>query len=45
MTYRQTLDLGAHVRQSEHGTTAVYADCIVRKETTPATTWSARSHS
>ena len=33
MTYRQALELGAHVRQGEHGTTVVYADRIVRKET------------
>ena len=33
MTYRQALELGAHVRQGEHGATVVYADRIVRKET------------
>ena len=32
MTYRQALELGAHVRQGEHGSTVVYADRIVRKE-------------
>jgi antirestriction protein ArdC len=26
MTYRQALELGAHVRQGEHGTTVVYAE-------------------
>ena len=33
MTYRQASELGAHVRQGEHGATVVYADRIVRKET------------
>jgi len=36
MTYRQAQELGAHVRQGEHGTTVVYADRIVRKETDDA---------
>ena len=36
MTYRQALELGAHVRQGEHGTTVVYADRIVRKDTDDA---------
>jgi antirestriction protein ArdC len=36
MTYRQALELGAHVRQGEHGTTVVYADRIVRKDTDAA---------
>jgi antirestriction protein ArdC len=33
MTYRQALELGAHVRQGEHGATVVYADRMVRHET------------
>jgi antirestriction protein ArdC len=33
MTYRQAIELGAHVRQGEHGTTVVYADRIVKTET------------
>jgi antirestriction protein ArdC len=33
MTYRQALELGANVRKGEHGSTVVYADRIVRKET------------
>jgi antirestriction protein ArdC len=33
MTYRQARELGAHVRQGEHGTTVVYADRMVRNET------------
>ena len=36
MTYRQALELGAHVRQGERGTTVVYADRIVRTETDDA---------
>jgi antirestriction protein ArdC len=36
MTYRQALELGAHVRHGEHGTTVVYADRIVRKDTDDA---------
>ena len=32
MTYRQALELGAHVRQGERGTTVVYADRIIRNE-------------
>jgi antirestriction protein ArdC len=36
MTYRQALEIGAHVRQGEHGTTVVYADRIVRKESDEA---------
>jgi antirestriction protein ArdC len=42
LPYRQTLELGAHVRQGEHGTTVVYADRIGKTPTTPATTSSAR---
>src|SRR5437899_961476 len=38
MTYRQAMELGAHVRQGEHGSTVVYADRIVRKETDDAGT-------
>lgn len=33
MTYRQAMELGANVRKGEHGSTVVYADRIVRKET------------
>ena len=33
MTYRQAMELCAHVRQGEHGSTVVYSDRIVRKET------------
>jgi antirestriction protein ArdC len=36
MTYRQALELGAYVRQGERGTTVVYADRIVRKDTDDA---------
>jgi len=36
MTYRQALELGAPVRQGERGTTVVYADRIVRKDTDEA---------
>jgi antirestriction protein ArdC len=36
MTYRRALELGAHVRHGEHGTTVVYADRIVRKDTDDA---------
>lgn len=36
MTYRQARELGAHVRQGEHGTTVVYADRMVRNETDDA---------
>jgi antirestriction protein ArdC len=44
MTYRQALELGAHVRQGEHGATVVYADAWSgMKPTPPATTSSARS--
>ena len=38
MTYRQAMELGAHVRQGEHGSTVVYSDRIVRKETDGAGT-------
>src|SRR5437879_5134335 len=38
MTYRQAMKLGAHVRQGEHGSTVVYSDRIVRKETDGAGT-------
>ena len=31
-TYRQALELGAHVQQGERGTTVVYADRIIRNE-------------
>jgi antirestriction protein ArdC len=37
MTYKQALDLGAHVRKGETGGLVVYADKITRKETDPAT--------
>jgi antirestriction protein ArdC len=33
MTFKQALDLGAHVRKGEHGSLVVYADKITRKET------------
>lgn len=33
MTYRQALELGAHVRKGEHASTVVYADRIRRTET------------
>ncbi len=33
MTFRQALELGAHVRKGEHGATVVYANRIVRTET------------
>jgi antirestriction protein ArdC len=36
MTYRQALELGAHVRQGERGATVVYADRIVKTETDDA---------
>jgi antirestriction protein ArdC len=32
MTFRQALELGAHVRRGEHGATVVYANRIVRSE-------------
>ena len=32
MTFRQALELGAHVRKGEHGATVVYANRIVRTE-------------
>jgi antirestriction protein ArdC len=37
MTYKQALDLGAHVRKGETGSLVVYADKITRKETDAAT--------
>src|SRR6202023_93328 len=37
MTFKQTLDLGAHVRKHEQGSLVVYADKIVRTETDAAT--------
>jgi antirestriction protein ArdC len=33
MTYRQALELGAHVRKGEEGSLVVYADKIIRTET------------
>ena len=46
MTYRQALELGAHVRHGEHGTTVIYADRIVGgTPPTPAKNSSARSRS
>lgn len=33
MTFKQALDLGAHVRKGEHSSLVVYADKITRKET------------
>jgi antirestriction protein ArdC len=33
MTFRQTLELGAHVRKGEHGATVVYANRFTRTET------------
>jgi antirestriction protein ArdC len=33
MTYKQALDLGAHVRKRESGSLVVYADKVTRKET------------
>ena len=33
MTFRQAIELGAHVRKGEHGTTIVYANRISRTET------------
>lgn len=36
MTYRQALELSAQVRRGERGTTVVYADRIVRKDTDEA---------
>src|SRR6202162_3212126 len=33
MTFKQALDLGAHVRKGEHGSLVVYADKITRTET------------
>jgi antirestriction protein ArdC len=33
MTFRQALELGAHVRKGEHGATVVYANSISRTET------------
>ena len=37
MTFKQALDLGAHVRKGEEGSLVVYADKIVRTETDAAT--------
>lgn len=37
MTYRQALELGAHVRKGEKGTLVVYANAITRTETDEAT--------
>jgi antirestriction protein ArdC len=37
MTFKQALDLGAHVRKGEEGSLVVYADKIVRTETDTAT--------
>lgn len=36
MTFRQALALGAHVRKGEQGSTVVYADTLVRTETSDA---------
>jgi antirestriction protein ArdC len=33
MTFRQALELGAHIRKGEHGSMVVYADRITRNET------------
>jgi antirestriction protein ArdC len=33
MTFRQALELDAHVRKGEHGSLVVYADKIIRTET------------
>jgi antirestriction protein ArdC len=33
MTYRQAVELGAHVRKGERGSPVVYANCITRNET------------
>ena len=35
MTFRQALELNAHVRKGEHGSMVVYADRFTRKETDP----------
>ena len=32
MTYKQALDMGAHVRRGEHATTTVYANSLVKEE-------------
>ena len=37
MTFKQALDLGAHVRKGEEGSLVVYADKIIRTETDAAT--------
>jgi antirestriction protein ArdC len=37
MTYRQALELGAHVRKGEKGSLVVYANSITRKETDAST--------
>src|SRR5580692_2709276 len=37
MTFKQALDLGAHVRKGEEGSLVVYADKIVRTEADAAT--------
>ncbi|MGE0269575.1 MAG: ArdC family protein [Candidatus Omnitrophota bacterium] len=37
MTYRQSVELGAHVRRSEKGSLVVYANSITRKETDETT--------
>jgi len=37
MTFKQALDIGAHVRKGEEGSLVVYADKIVRTETDAAT--------
>lgn len=37
MTFKQSLDLGAHVRKGEHGSLVVYADRIRRTETNAET--------
>ncbi|EJW10842.1 Antirestriction protein [Rhodovulum sp. PH10] len=37
MTFKQAIDLGAHVRKGEKGNLVVYADCIRRTETDSAT--------
>lgn len=36
MTFRQALALGGHVRKGERGATVVYADTLIRTETSPA---------
>jgi antirestriction protein ArdC len=35
MTFRQALELEAHVRKGEHGSLVVYASSISRTECTP----------